>query len=62
MLCGGSQAEVDFNVVMTDQGNFVEVQGTAENKSFSKSSLDGLIELAAGGIKQLFDIQKESYP
>ena len=53
-----SQAEVDFNVVMTDQGDFVEVQGTAENKPFSKSSLDGLIELAQGGIKQLFDIQK----
>jgi ribonuclease PH len=54
-----SQAEVDFNVVMTDQGNFVEVQGTAENKPFSKDSLNGLIELAQGGIKQLFDIQKE---
>jgi ribonuclease PH len=53
-----SQAEVDFNVVMTDQGNFVEVQGTAENKPFSKDSLDGLIELASGGIKQLFEIQK----
>jgi ribonuclease PH len=53
-----SQAEVDFNVVMTDQGNFVEVQGTAENKPFSKSSLDGLIELAQGGIKHLFEIQK----
>jgi ribonuclease PH len=53
-----SQAEVDFNVVMTDQGNFVEVQGTAENKPFSKGSLDGLLELAQGGIKQLFEIQK----
>jgi ribonuclease PH len=53
-----SQAEVDFNVVMTDQGNFVEVQGTAENKPFSKNSLDGLIELAQGGIKQLFEMQK----
>jgi ribonuclease PH len=53
-----SQAEVDFNVVMTDQGNFVEVQGTAEGKPFSKSALDGLIELATDGIKQLFEIQK----
>jgi ribonuclease PH len=53
-----SQAEVDFNVVMTDQGLFVEVQGTAENKPFSKDSLNGLIELADGGIKQLFEIQK----
>jgi ribonuclease PH len=53
-----SQAEVDFNVVMTDQGNFVEVQGTAEGKPFSKSSLDGLVDLATGGIKQLFEAQK----
>jgi ribonuclease PH len=53
-----SQAEVDFNVVMTDQGLFVEVQGTAEHKPFSKNSLDGLLSLAEGGIKQLFEIQK----
>jgi ribonuclease PH len=53
-----SQAEVDFNVVMTDQGQFVEVQGTAENKPFTKNSLDGLLSLADGGIKQLFEIQK----
>jgi ribonuclease PH len=53
-----SQAEVDCNVVMTDQGTFVEVQGTAENKPFSKNSLDGLLSLAEGGIKQLFEIQK----
>jgi ribonuclease PH len=53
-----SQAEVDFNVVMTDQGAFVEVQGTAENKPFTKDSLDGLLSLADGGIKQLFEAQK----
>ena len=53
-----SQAEVDFNVVMTDQGLFVEVQGTAETKPFSKNSLDGLVILAEGGIKQLFEAQK----
>jgi ribonuclease PH len=53
-----SQAEVDCNVVMTDQGNFVEIQGTAENKAFSKDSLDGMLSLAQGGIKQLFDIQQ----
>jgi ribonuclease PH len=54
-----SQAEVDFNVVMTDQGLFVEVQGTAENKPFSKDSLEGLISLAGDGIKQLFEAQKK---
>jgi ribonuclease PH len=53
-----SQAEVDFNVVMTNQGNFVELQGTAENKSFSKDSLDGMLNLAQNGIKQLFEIQQ----
>jgi ribonuclease PH len=53
-----SQAEVDCNVVMTDQGNFVEVQGTAENKPFSKPSLDALLSLAEEGIKQLFEMQQ----
>jgi ribonuclease PH len=54
-----SQAEVDCNIVMTDQGAFVEVQGTAENKPFSRSSLDGLLALAEGGIKQLFEVQQQ---
>ena len=52
-----SQAEVDFNVVMTDQDQFVEVQGTAENKPFSRDSLNSLINLAGEGIKQLFEAQ-----
>ena len=55
-----SQAEVDFNVVMTDLGEFVEVQGTAEEGSFSRESLDELIDLAAQGIEALFDIQQQS--
>jgi len=55
-----SQAEVDCNVVMTDQGNFAELQGTAENKCFSRSSLDGLLSLAETGIKQLFELQKQA--
>jgi len=55
-----SQAEVDFNVVMTDQGAFVEVQGTAENKPFTRGSLDGLLNLAEGGIRQLFEIQQNA--
>ena len=53
-----SKAEVDSNVVMTDQGHFVEVQGTAENKPFSRQSLDELLTLAEGGIKQILEIQK----
>jgi ribonuclease PH len=52
------QAAVDFNVVMTDKGEFVEIQGTAEGKPFSKETVDNLLELAEKGIKQLFKIQK----
>ena len=51
-------AEVDFNVVMTSQGEFVEIQGTAEAKPFSKETIDSLLSLAEGGIKQLFQIQQ----
>jgi len=53
-----SNAEVDFNVVMTSKGEFVEIQGTAETKPFSKETIDSLLSLAEGGIKQLFQIQQ----
>jgi len=52
-----SSAEVDFNVVMTSQGKFVEVQGTAETKPFSRETIDRLLSLAEKGINQLFEIQ-----
>ncbi len=52
------KAEVDFNVVMTSKGEFVEVQGTAEAKPFSKETIDSLLSLAENGIKQLFQIQQ----
>ena len=55
-----STADVDFNVVMTDRGEFIEVQGTAEGKPFSRSKLDGLIELAELGIQQLFELQRSA--
>ncbi len=51
-------AEVDFNVVMTSQGEFVEVQGTAEGKPFTKETIDSLLSLAEKGIKELFQIQQ----
>ncbi|MFC1511052.1 ribonuclease PH [Candidatus Margulisiibacteriota bacterium] len=51
-------AEVDMNVVMTESGQFVEVQGTAEGGTFSKKSLDQLLDLAKGGIEQLINKQK----
>lgn len=51
-------AEVDFNVVMTSEGQFVEVQGTAEGKPFTKETIDGLLSLAEKGIKELFQVQQ----
>ena len=54
-----SNADVDMNVVMTGQGRFVELQGTAENEPFSREEADGLIELAVGGIQQLISLQRK---
>lgn len=55
-----SAAEVDMNVVMTAGGRFVEVQGTAEKKPFTKKDLDALMKLAAVGIKRLVALQGEA--
>jgi ribonuclease PH len=52
-----SAADVDFNFVMTDQGNFVEIQGTAEKGSFSADDYGRLVALASAGTKQLFALQ-----
>ncbi len=51
-------AEVDFNVVMTSEGMFVEVQGTAEGRPFTKETIDSLLSLAEKGIRELFQIQQ----
>jgi len=51
-------AAVDFNVVMTSKGEFVEVQGTAEAKPFTRETIDSLLSLAEKGIKELFQIQQ----
>ena len=55
-----STAGVDFNVVMTGGGRYVEVQGTAEGEAFDREQLDGLLELASGGIRQLVSAQREA--
>ena len=52
-------ADVDFNVVMTDEGEFVELQGTAESGFFSKSALDEIVALGALGTTRLFEAQRE---
>jgi ribonuclease PH len=51
-------AEADFNIVMTSEGEFVEIQGTAESKPFSKEIFDSILALAERGIKQLFQAQQ----
>jgi ribonuclease PH len=53
-----SRAEVDFNVVMTDKGEFVEIQGSAEVNPFSRQIIDSLLALAEKGIRELFQVQK----
>ena len=55
-----SNAEVDLNVVMTGDGQFVEVQATAEREPFDRARLDELLDLAAGGIDQLAQVQREA--
>jgi ribonuclease PH len=54
-----SRADVDFNVVGTDAGTFVEVQGTAEGKPFDRPAMDALLDLASSGLEQLFAAQAE---
>ena len=51
-------AEVDLNVVMTDDGRYVELQGTAEHEPFTEASLDALKTLARKGVKELIRLQK----
>lgn len=54
-----SNAEVDFNIVMTSKGRFVELQGTGERGLFSRSQMNRIIDLAKKGISELISIQKE---
>jgi len=53
-----SKAEVDMNIVMTGAGEFIEIQGTAERKTFNKEQADQLLTLAKKGISELIAIQK----
>ena len=52
-----SRADVDMNVVATGSGDLIEVQGTGEGAVFSRAQLDGLIDLACGGIRELTELQ-----
>ena len=53
-----SSCDTDMNVVMTGSGGFVEVQGTAEGKPFSREEMDRLLALAAKGIGEIVAMQK----
>ncbi|WP_342541109.1 ribonuclease PH [Heyndrickxia sp. FSL K6-6286] len=55
-----SQALVDMNVVMTGEGNFVELQGTGEEATFSPNELQQLIETATHGLREIFSIQQKA--
>ena len=50
---------MDMNVVMTGEGEFIEIQGTAERKPFSKDQMDKMLGLAKKGIEDLFSIQRK---
>lgn len=71
-LCGGeflldlnyredSQADVDLNVVMNSKNNFIEVQGTGENSTFSQKDLDKLLQLAKKGIEEIINYQRDLF-
>ena len=55
-----SDCDTDMNVVMTTDGGFVEVQGTAEGQPFSREAMNAMLDLASHGIKQLLTKQKEA--
>ncbi|MDS0528524.1 ribonuclease PH [Clostridium sp. SHJSY1] len=54
-----SKAKVDMNVIMTDESNFVEIQGTGEESPFSRAELNELLDLGEKGIKQMIQAQKD---
>jgi ribonuclease PH len=55
-----SSCDTDMNVVMTDLGHFVEVQGTAEGAAFSRAGMNRLLDLAEQGIRELVTLQKQA--
>jgi len=55
-----STAEVDMNIVMTDNDRFVEVQGTGEQTAFDRDQMNQMVDLAAACIRQLFDLQQQA--
>ena len=55
-----SNAKVDMNIIMTDEGAFIEVQGTGEESPYTRAELNELIDLGEKGIKQMIQVQKDA--
>jgi len=55
-----SGCDTDMNVVMTEAGHFIEVQGTAEGAAFDRAGMNRLLDLAEGGIRELVGMQKQA--
>ena len=55
-----SKADADFNIVKTRDNMFIEIQGSAEGKKFSRESIDNVLDTASQGIAELFEIQDEA--
>ena len=55
-----ANCDTDMNVVMNDQGHFIEVQGTAEGAAFDRAAMDRLLDLAQAGIADLIHLQKQA--
>ncbi|NIP45445.1 MAG: ribonuclease PH [Gammaproteobacteria bacterium] len=54
------EAETDLNVVMNDNGGFIEIQGTAEGHAFRRDELDAMLTLAEGGVATLIELQRDA--
>ncbi|TGD72752.1 ribonuclease PH [Mangrovimicrobium sediminis] len=55
-----SAADTDMNVIMGEDGGFIEVQGTAEGAPFGRPELDAMLDLASAGVQQLIEVQKQA--
>ena len=55
-----STCDTDLNVVMTQKGEFIEIQGTAEEKPFTRQQADKMLEVAENGISELVKLQQEA--
>lgn len=55
-----SKAETDMNVIINEQGGFVEIQGTAEGKTFNQDELNAMLDLARKGVNELVELQRQA--